>query len=394
MPKKADPIPGHFLQLDGLRAFAAISVIVQHFTDLESFTRVPVGLAGVWLFFVLSGFLITGILLKAKSTSGGDRGALGFAWRSFYLRRIVRIFPLYYGTLFLGAALALPGIRESFAWYCLNLANFLAAFPGKAAPPLFHFWSLSVEEQFYVVWPTVVLLAPRRAIAAASIGMIAVAPVSRFLMLRATGDWNLAQSIPPSCLDGLGAGALLALLCEARWRPEATKARWCRLALAAGVALFLADLASKVFNRGYSLPFAFRYTSFSLISLWLVNAARDGFRGVVGRVLEFGPLTYLGKISYGIYVFHFFIPSLVEWFRAKTGISLGYPPEPGLAQFAFITVASIAMASLSWYLMERPINDLKRFFPYARRRPEPEPAPPGDAVPVGGPGAAVNAGTP
>jgi peptidoglycan/LPS O-acetylase OafA/YrhL len=107
---------GYLVQLDGLRAFAALSVIIQHFTILESYTRIPVGIAGVWLFFVLSGFLITGILLRARADAQGDRGRLVDAWKAFYMRRILRIFPLYY-TVLLGAALmGLPGVRQRLLW--------------------------------------------------------------------------------------------------------------------------------------------------------------------------------------------------------------------------------------------------------------------------------------
>jgi peptidoglycan/LPS O-acetylase OafA/YrhL len=356
----------HIVQLDGLRAFAALSVIVQHFTYLDTYSRFPVGIAGVWLFFVLSGFLITGILLKARDYARGDRGRLGEAWRAFYIRRILRIFPLYYFVLFGAAMLGLPGVRQRVFWYAAHLANIVGSTSVGNAEPLPHFWSLAVEEQFYLVWPTIVLLAPRRWVIGTSVAMAVLAPISRYLVLTATGSWSTAHALPPGCLDGLGMGALLAISREADVS-SGFRDRFCRVGGLAGLAILIGVQASHLLDIGYRLPLAMSYSGYSLVSLWLVNRAADGFRGPARRLLEAAPLVYLGKISYGIYIFHMIVPYLIEWFRQRTGYGLGYPDQPGFFRFLYVGAVTILLATITWNLFERPLNDLKRFFPYKGR---------------------------
>ena len=379
----------HYIQLDGLRAFAALSVILQHFSIPGLPMPLPVGLAGVWLFFVLSGFLITGILLRARSDARGDRSALAYAWRAFYIRRILRIFPLYYTVLIGAACLGLPLVRYGFGWYAGHLTNFFGALVGPVAPSLVHFWSLAVEEQFYLVWPSLILLAPRRFVMGTTIAMIVVAPISRFLMIRATGDWAFSHALPPSCLDGLAMGALLALLREeGTFSPEA-RGRYCRSALAVGLLILVAIKACELIKIGYRIPFSIRYTGYSLVSLWLVDRAVDGFRGPAKWVLEARPLVYMGKISYGIYVFHMIVPELVDWVRDRYGYGLGLSEEAGLARSLYVTGASVLLATISWNLIEKPLNDLKRFFPYKRPKARPSFEAGGRPIAVDG----VNAGS-
>jgi len=123
-------------------------------------------------------------------------------------------------------------------------------------------------------------------------------------------------------------------------------------------------MAARLVDVGYRIPFSIRYSAYALVSLWLINGAADGFRSPARRFLEFVPLVYLGKISFGIYVLHLMIPSLMEWLRSKTGLGFGFPEDLGLAQFLYVTALSVVLASMSWYGLEKPINDLKRFFPY------------------------------
>ncbi len=140
-------------QLDGLRALAALTVIVHHAVPHSAVTRVlNPGAAAVWLFFALSGFLITGILVRnrrAAEQSAANR--LGVA-RSFYTRRFLRIMPLYYMVIAASIAANLPGARRYFAWDLLYGTNVLRSFVPGVQVSQHHFWSLCVEEQFYLVW--------------------------------------------------------------------------------------------------------------------------------------------------------------------------------------------------------------------------------------------------
>ena len=360
----------HFPQLDGLRALAAVAVISEHFSRLEDWTHFPIGIFGLWLFFVLRGFLITGILLRAKADAGGDGGQLRHAWRAFYARRILRIFPLYYTVLIGALCLGLPGVRASFGWNATHLANVLEVTRGQA-PGFGHFWSLSVEEQFYFLWPTIVLLAPRRLVYAIAAAMVFAAPVARRMMLSASDNMHLARVVPPACLDGLGMGALLGLLRDGGGTSAAIR-RWLgRVALGVGLTILAIIFATGLYGIGWRLPFAARYSAYALVAFWLIDRAADGFGGWTRAVLESPPLLYLGKISFGIYVLHLIVPEGIRWVEARTGLDLHFPAALGFGQFAYVTAASVSLATVSWYVLERPINDLKRFFPYIRRQARP-----------------------
>src|SRR6266849_980858 len=167
------------VRLDGIRGIAIALVIVHHaFQDIHgtnNLTSLIAHLAdscwvGVDLFFVLSGYLITGILLKSRDRVG--------YFRVFYMRRLLRIFPLYYcflgGLLMIGFFKANLMAKMDFSWNFFYLSNVRVALHGWPWRPLGHLWSLSVEEQFYLVWPTVIFLMPRRRSFAAIVGLFCV----------------------------------------------------------------------------------------------------------------------------------------------------------------------------------------------------------------------------
>ncbi len=141
-------------QLDGLRAIAVMAVVFQHFAPSGWSKVIPWGGLGVTLFFVLSGYLITGILLKGREEPG--------MLRHFYIRRALRIFPVYYATLLIAALLAIPPVRETFWWHAFYLSNVLFALKNSYFGAVSPFWSLAVEQHFYLIWPWVVLFVPRK----------------------------------------------------------------------------------------------------------------------------------------------------------------------------------------------------------------------------------------
>jgi peptidoglycan/LPS O-acetylase OafA/YrhL len=150
-------------QLDALRAFAVLSVLAVHFVSHPPrwLEVVPWAACGVQLFFVLSGFLITGILLDSRNEV--EAGASRF-WmlRQFYTRRFLRIFPLYYAVVLVGWLIKLPGFTETLGWNLSYLTNFYILQKGAWIEVASHLWTLSVEEQFYLVWPWVVLFLPNK----------------------------------------------------------------------------------------------------------------------------------------------------------------------------------------------------------------------------------------
>ena len=147
----------HMPQLDGLRALAVLMVVVHHY--VEGGWGLAANL-GVKLFFVLSGFLITSILLRSRSQSGAAGWNRWRAVRNFYARRFLRIFPLYYLVVALAAILDVEPTREYLAWLLTYTLNLKMAAQGWYIDHFAHFWTLSIEEQFYLIWPWVFYSVP------------------------------------------------------------------------------------------------------------------------------------------------------------------------------------------------------------------------------------------
>jgi peptidoglycan/LPS O-acetylase OafA/YrhL len=254
-------------------------------------------------------------------------------------------------------------IRESFWWHFGYMSNWYFVFHGvRPDEPTFHFWSLAVEEQFYLIWPWVILFLPRKWLAPVVQLFIVAAVLSRFVMVREDYFWLAVVWATPSCFDTLGIGALLAVLTR---HPDLgpDRNRFLRTALFIGlpVALFLLVQNWQAWDTPSMLTVVFFHLGLALSYVWLVGRAATGFTGLAGKFLEFAPLVYLGRISYGTYVFHNFLPyaleqywEMLEW----TG------PLATLARFLLLTACTVALASMSWYCFEKPINNLKRYFPY------------------------------
>jgi peptidoglycan/LPS O-acetylase OafA/YrhL len=351
-------------QLDGLRAFAILGVLVWHAwqpAPLPWLGRVDWGGLGVQLFFVLSGFLITGILLDCRRGFDDGDGTRLFFLRRFYARRFLRIFPLYYGVLVVLVIADAQGVRHFAAWLFTYTSNIVWASHGWSGAGLVgHFWTLAVEEQFYLVWPWLLLFLPRRFIVPLLVAIIVAAPSYRlFATLHYPGQETRAL-LTPWVLDSLGIGALLAVV---RHR---LPARLLAVALPLGLVAYVGLLqlehhGADVAHLGIVEP-----TSIAVVFGCLVVGAADGFGGTFGRLLRLRPLTYVGRISYGMYVFHPLVIKAVALASPHAGIRY---TQRGFASFAVITVLTIAVAAASWHFFERPINSLKgRRFGYRARR--------------------------
>jgi peptidoglycan/LPS O-acetylase OafA/YrhL len=207
---------GRLRQLDALRAVAVGGVLFAHFVPaghpLAALHWLPWGDLGVQLFFVLSGFLITGILLGCQREVDAGRQSVAFSLRQFYVRRCLRIFPAYYLTLGLTSLSLWPIVRETLPWHAGYASNFYLASLGAWRDTVSHLWTLSVEEQFYLLWPLVVLLVPRRRLLRVVIGVVVAAPLFRLATFAAGAPELWRVVLLPSCMDALGLGALLACL--------------------------------------------------------------------------------------------------------------------------------------------------------------------------------------
>jgi len=362
-------------ELDGVRALAILAVIAYHVGSSELSTVLPtvsqwigLGWCGVDLFFVLSGFLITGILLDTKGTP--------HAWRNFYARRVLRIFPLYYLTLVVYFHLLPAGAhllsqhgqysRTEEAWYWLYVCNWSPSL-GMAHALLTHLWSLSIEEQFYLFWPLLVFSLSRRRAALLCAAVIVVAPC-----LRMAGTLTVADSGPllyrtTLCrIDTLAFGALCALLVREPHRLQAALRVRPIMLSAAGIGLAVSIAAGGTLS--YRPPMnVIGFTSLAILFAYFILWAQAGGAGL-HAVLRYGPLRSVGKYSYAMYIFHVPIVAMV---RRPFGLGRTHSPAAFGALLAMEIATAIAVSYaggfISWRLFENPFLQLKSRFEYGER---------------------------
>jgi peptidoglycan/LPS O-acetylase OafA/YrhL len=348
--------------LEGLRAIAVMLVVLCHQYVLTA------GWMGVQIFFVLSGYLITGLLVRARDQP------LRTYLSGFYGRRALRIFPLYYAVLALLVALSmahlrLNGLREGLPFAATYTYNFWYASKATSVSYLLtHFWSLCVEEQFYLVWPFVIYLCPPRFTRRLLVTVIVMGPFVRAVlarMLAAHGATHLGDRfvaldvLSPTHFDAFAVGAYASLYPLGGSR-RGLLVSWGLLA-AGGLFLMVKDhlpWASVGYPLGIPAGYAFiwGYTLINICSAFLIDCLAYG--KFLPRLFESRPLTYLGKISYGLYVLHY----PVQWFVDKA-----LPGRTVLVDIAVQAVITVALASLSYHFWEARFLVLKdRWFPSRR----------------------------
>jgi peptidoglycan/LPS O-acetylase OafA/YrhL len=347
-------------ELDGLRAFAVGSVILAHYTiGTQLAERVDWGAYGVWLFFVLSGFLITRILLRCRARVAEGATSAGFVLGRFYARRFLRIFPIYYLTVIV-ICLGSEKIREQVWWLLGYALNLKVALDGKfsVAP---HFWSLAVEEQFYLAWPCLILFASRKFLPWVLVSLVVLAPCWRAAVLLNDGSVLTARVFTLGCLDTLALGGLLALVRDDVVGSKVWAQRLPKIAFRLGLPLTLLALTLHASKSALTLKVVVGDFGVALLLCAVVARASEGWGGRVGRVLSHPAAIYVGRISYGLYVYHLFVPPILrrvaerfewEWLASKA------------FQSPIALVISLGMAAASWHLLERPLNALKRHVPY------------------------------
>jgi peptidoglycan/LPS O-acetylase OafA/YrhL len=362
----------HYPELDGIRGIAILLVLMFHcriifmpqsMAEKTYFAFAESLWVGVDLFFVLSGFLITGILLDTYQRKD--------YFRSFYIRRILRIFPLYYSVIFLVTiashvtkfeALQQPSVIAQTS-YWLYLQNWLTLFNFHPTSILGHFWSLAIEEQFYLLWPALVLFAARRnAIGKLCISAIVIAFIIRAILVHQIGQ-NIGETQPAyfvtfSRIDALALGSFAAYLFHERHSLESFRPAASWLALISMVVITIIVITQKGFNGHNSIVLYFGLLPLAVFfSSLLMLALTSNKQNKLRIFLRGSWLRFIGKISYGIYIFHW--PVIVLLKQSWLSIT---PVNFWINQIGFILLVgacSLMIAWLSYQYFESPFLRLK-----------------------------------
>lgn len=349
---------GYMPQLDSLRAFAVGFVLISHwFPKQHKLQFLPFGAFGVILFFVLSGFLISQILFKSRDIAEAQSQNKFHSVKQFYIRRTLRIFPIYYITLIVLFIFNVSSIRDIILWFVLYASNIYFYYVQSWEGTLSHLWTLAVEEQFYIIWPFIILFIPRKHLFKSIIAIILMGPAFRFgmylLSLSQPGINIFSELLTPANIDNFGLGALLAYINIYK----KDDFRYQTKLLMTASMIYVIIMTGIILLKPTYTGVIFRNFNMSLLALFLIAKASSGFTGIMKIILENKILIYLGKISYGLYLYHNFIVLIYE--------SAGLPVIQNLYLRLFIQGSMLVlMASISWYVIEKPINNLKSRFAY------------------------------
>ena len=377
---KTPPRPHvHFPGLHGLRFFAALAVAVSHVELLKQYLGYPnrydspalyeLGRLSVTFFFVLSGFLITYLLLVEKESSGA------IAVRAFYLRRVLRIWPLYYGYLLLAMVLlplvwAMPQpLAETLGRHLFPFLTFTGNFSYAYFPAVQyagHLWTISTEEQFYLMVPILVMFSPRvgKLLIAWGIGLLFFTAAVRFYIQWNAVKYPMIWILPAARMDPFVIGAACAWICA--YRQRWLDRRYSGTALfGAGLSGFALVLQGDYITSGsFNLVWEFSLIAFAAGCFLLAALSRNG----IGAALSLRPIVFLGKISFGLYVYHLFA-ILFEAKVIQIGESLGRTPATWLLTLTAVFTITALLASMSYYGFERRFILLKAQFGRVKSRP-------------------------
>lgn len=365
----------HVKGLDTYRAFAVLFVIIQHWgppfsdkTTIGRFIRImfiPDGGVGVFMFFVLSGFLITSILLQERFNTGSKSKSL----KNFYLRRVLRIFPLYYILLFIVAALNYyPGLRDNF-WYFFTYTSNVFFYRINTFGPYTQTWTLAIEEQFYLIWPWLMFFAGRKYLWPIFFALFAVGFLSTYFYFA---GGHIVPWMTYHCGDAFALGAMYAY---ARLSGEERRRQFEKIVFffvpVALVLYFARQVAS--FRGDVYFLLSVKKCIQSFLSLWIIILICNNRSTIVRRyLLENKTLNFFGKISYCIYLVHTY---------AEDFNTVAIPLVSRITQFSkmlntaltgrFFTfildlTAVILISWLSYVCIEQPVLRLKKYFRYSR----------------------------
>jgi peptidoglycan/LPS O-acetylase OafA/YrhL len=352
--------------LDTIRAVAIAIVIIQHwgphkfkygFLTFFFSNVIPDGRFGVDLFFVLSGYLITKILLTAREQSLENERMKVI--KNFYIRRALRIFPIYFLFVFILAYVFNEDYYKNNIWYFLTYTtNLLAFWNGNNFIP--HTWSLAVEEQFYIIWPWIIIYSPKKYLFSIILHSIFIGLISTLLFQYFYGQNSTFLLLP--CITAFSIGALYAYIGK---YPRFYKPVINTIKFSLPVCLILLF----VHQLGNHLILIRAVNSVISVAL-IIYVSKQNYNQVTRRIFNNKLLINIGKISYGIYLYHMYLPVYyyvcIHFLQQKIYVNvpilkiLTVPPPVYLIHLTLIAL----IASLSYKYIEMPFLKLKRYFSY------------------------------
>lgn len=353
-------------QLDTLRAIAVILVIISHWIPATSLVnRMPNGAIGVDIFFVLSGFLISQILFNQRNNAEILNIPTSSVVKNFYVRRTLRIFPIYYLTIFgllLISKSTGTNIQSAFGYFVTYTSNFYFFEIQTWDGMLSHLWSLAVEEQFYLIWPWIILFAKKKYFPHIISGFILIGISSQYLMR----DIRMSSLLTFTCFDAFGLGALLA------WVMTCCKDKLAKfhiiMSVVAAIATFF-FVYGLIQKEWVILPLRtiVSLIALSIITYIVINGEANSLR--FKFILNNKILIFLGKISYGLYLYHNIVPStlnsrIIDKYLNPLLPDLIYNKYHADLFLLENTILLIAVAWLSYIFIEKPLLNLKKYFEY------------------------------
>jgi len=366
-------------QLDGLRFCAVFVVVCYHWIPYIFLNQLTLFFGGfVNFFFVLSSYLITKILLSAKEKSYNYNIPRYKVILFFLFRRTIRIFPAYY--VFLLVVLLIPVVGEDVKNHATMYFTYLANYHifNATGWPLVtsHVWTLAVEEQFYIFWPLIIIFVPHRYLLKTFILLIITSVGLRAYFYQANTGFFPQSILTEYCIGSFAVGGILAYMYTIPEKREVLITKYLKVMLLIGIPVGITIIIMKSFY----LSFVLNGLIISLISLFLIRKAIFGYKGFMGKFLENRIVLYLGKISYGIYLYHLLVPVIFwrifdNWYAYFSNRNSHFFSHHNakivfiikilssqIGCFIIYSIFTVAIAMISWNVIEEPFNRLKGLF--------------------------------
>lgn len=347
MNPPARPASTRIYELDTLRGLAAIVIMLTHYGVIP-YTTVSYSNLGFQYLFVLSAFLVTERLLQAREKTGGSPWQIS---TRFWLRRVTRILPVFYlvliGSLVVLTKIGDDRLKDTFGWHFFHLSNVFYTLRGDWFGPTNHLWALSSMEQFYLIWPLVLLAVPARGLPVLCLVVLAIGLVSKLIIFQVYGPILAVKTFPSCALEFFGAGALALW-----WKKTQAPSRSHRSAFLGITGCVVVWLAIWRFVPPDHWASILKDTVAGLGLALLIGLLTAPEHRVSIRWLQAKPLVYSGLISYGVYLFHPFV-----WAALAIVLFKLHLPAQGPWLITASVVTTVVLSILTYHFVERPLQE-------------------------------------